>query len=271
MAVWRCGEKCARFKGSSPCKCTEEGAPKTLCIPPLCQNLNEGKWKNIYADIFKAGLYCHGCNHPKRAANITSIYSCFFLSSLQNCCGRACCRGWRWWGVFPSSAALSLQTMRAAVGGSAGLWCLMIGKLVACNGAAMCLIMQNRRVRVGREWHFRAPGRLMRGQLFVCIPRHLLPETRSQLPPLMKFDIVEMTGAMTALSQDRVKEEEEGGGGLRGGGHICYHTCALLLHCSKVRAWWKRWWFPSRQAIHHSGGDSAEARSQRNNDTRRFE
>lgn len=154
-------------------------------------------------------------------------------------------------GVFLSSAALSLQTMRAAVGGSAGLWCLMIGKLVACNGAAMCLIMQNRRVRVGREWNFRAPGRLMRGQLFVCIPRHLLPETRSQLPPLMKFDIVEMTGSMTAL--------------------ISYHTCALRLHCSKVRAWWKRWWFLSRQAIHHSGGDSAEARSQRNNDTRRFE
>lgn len=175
-------------------------------------------------------------------------------------------------GVFLSSAALSLQTMRAAVGGSAGLWCLMIGKLVACNGAAMCLIMQNRRVRVGREWNFRAPGRLMRGQLFVCIPRHLLPETRSQLPPLMKFDIVEMTGSMTALSQDRVKEEEEGGGGGGWGGClISYHTCALRLHCSKVRAWWKRWWFLSRQAIHHSGGDSAEARSQRNNDTRRFE
>lgn len=149
-----------------------------------------------------------------------------------------------------SSAALSLQTTRAAVGGSAGLWCLMIRKLVACNGAATHFIMQNRRVRVGHERqrkHFWAPGRLMRGQLFVCIPRHLLPETSSELPPLMKFDIVEMTGAMTALSQDRVKEEEEGGGRL-----ISYHTCALLLRCSKVRAWWKCWWFPSRQAIHHS-------------------
>lgn len=68
----------------------------------------------------------------------------------------------------------------------------------------------------------------MRGQLFVCIPRHLLPETLSELPSLMKFDIVEMTGAMTALSQDRVKEEA-------GGGVISYHTCALLLRCSKVR------------------------------------
>lgn len=67
----------------------------------------------------------------------------------------------------------------------------------------------------------------MRGQLFVCIPRHLLPETRSQLPALMKFDIVEMTGAMTALSQDRVKEEEEGGGGLRGegGAYMLPHLC----------------------------------------------
>lgn len=176
-------------------------------------------------------------------ANITSIYSCFWLSSLQNC-------GERWAGGMGilSCAALSLQMMRAAVGGSAGPWCLMIRKLVACNGAAMRFIMQNRRVRVGRERqrkHFWAPGRLMRGQLFVCIPRHLLPETLSELPSLMKFDIVEMTGAMTALSQDRVKEEA-------GGGVISYHTCALLLRCSKVRVWWKCWWFPSRQAIHHS-------------------
>lgn len=115
--------------------------------------------------------------------------------------------GWGGMGVL-SSAALSLQTMRAAVGGSTGLWCLMIWKLVARNGAATRLIMQNRQVRVGQERqrkHFWAPGRLMRGQLFVCVPRHLLSETSSELPPLMKFDIVEMTGAMTALSQDRVR------------------------------------------------------------------
>lgn len=177
-------------------------------------------------------------------ANITSIYSCFWLSSLQNCG-----EGWAGGMGVLSSAALSLQTMRAAVGGSTGLWCLMIRKLVACNGAATRLIMQNRQVRVGQERqrkHFWAPGRLMRGQLFVCVPRHLLPETSSELPPLMKFDIVEMTGAMTALSQDRVR------GGWGGGGLISYHTCALLLCCSKVRAWWKCWWFPSRQAIHHS-------------------
>lgn len=163
------------------------------------------------------------------------------MSSLQNCG-----EGWDGGMGVLSSAALSLQTMRAAVGGSAGLWCLMIWKLVARNGAATHLIMQNRRVRVGQEWqrkHFWASGRLMRGQLFVCIPRHLLPETWSELLPLMKFDIVEMTGAMTALSQDRV-------GGV--GGLISYHTCALLLHCSKVRLWWKCWWFPWRQAIHHS-------------------
>lgn len=46
----------------------------------------------------------------------------------------------------------------------------------------------------------------------VGIPSHLLPAVRGavrRIPPLMKSDILEMTGAMTALCQDTV----EGGGG----------------------------------------------------------
>lgn len=45
----------------------------------------------------------------------------------------------------------------------------------------------------------------------VGIPSHLLPAVRRavrRIPPLMKSDILEMTGAMTALCQDTV----EGGG-----------------------------------------------------------
>lgn len=107
----------------------------------------------------------------------------------------------------------------------------------------------------------------MRGQLFVCVPRHLLPETSSELPPLMKFDIVEMTGAMTALSQDRVRGVG-GGGGWRSYKlpHLC--TPALLLQGEGVM---------EVRVISEStgdtsfGGESAEAHSQRNNDTRRFE
>lgn len=95
----------------------------------------------------------------------------------------------------------------------------------------------------------------MRGQLFVCIPRHLLPETLSELPSLMKFDIVEMTGAMTALSQDRVKEEA--GGGCYKLPHLC--TPAPLLQGEGVM---------EVLVISESTGDtsfssdSAEARSQ---------
>lgn len=46
----------------------------------------------------------------------------------------------------------------------------------------------------------------------VGIPSHLLTAVRGavrRIPPLMKSDILEMTGAMTALCQDTV----EGGGG----------------------------------------------------------
>ncbi len=44
----------------------------------------------------------------------------------------------------------------------------------------------------------------------VSIPSHLLPAVQrgvQRIPPLMKLDILEMTGAMTALCQDTVEEE----------------------------------------------------------------
>lgn len=105
----------------------------------------------------------------------------------------------------------------------------------------------------------------MRGQLFVCIPRHLLPETWSELLPLMKFDIVEMTGAMTALSQDRV-----GGSGGSGGSYKLPHLCtpAPLLQGEAVMEVLVISVVTGDTSF---CGDSAEARSQRNNDTHRFE
>lgn len=44
----------------------------------------------------------------------------------------------------------------------------------------------------------------------VSIPSHLLPDVLQgvqRIPPLMKFDILVMTGAMTALCQDTVEGE----------------------------------------------------------------
>lgn len=80
----------------------------------------------------------------------------------------------------------------------------------------------------------------------------------------MKFDIVEMTGAMTALSQDRMKEEEEEGSYKLP--HLC--TPAPLLQGEGVM---EVLVISESTGDTSFGGDSAEARSQWNNDTCRFE
>lgn len=73
---------------------------------------------------------------------------------------------------------------------------------------------QSRVRAVGRESiseHSTGPRGDSERTVDVSIPSHLLPAVQrgvQRIPPLMKFDIVEMTGAMTALCQDTVEEEE---------------------------------------------------------------
>lgn len=95
-------------------------------------------------------------------------------------------------------------------------------------GAAERLIMQNRRVRAGREWQ-RKHFWMAHERTVVCLhPKTPAARGSSEPPPpLMKFDIVEMTGAMTALYQDSVCV----GGGCYKLAHLC--TAAPL---SKVSA-----------------------------------
>lgn len=70
-------------------------------------------------------------------------------------------------------------------------------------------VTQRAPLRVHRE---RARGGNSERTVDVRFPGHLLPAVQRgvrRIPPLMKSDIVEMTGAMTALCQDIV--EESGG------------------------------------------------------------
>lgn len=99
-----------------------------------------------------------------------------------------------------------------------------------------------------------------RGQLLFV--SHLLPALQGRVqrsPPLMKFDIVEMTGAMTAFCQDTV--EGEGNANAYKLPHLC--TPARLLQGEIVM---------EVLVISKSTGDtsfsseSAEVYSQQNND-----
>lgn len=118
----------------------------------------------------------------------------------------------------------------------------MIQKLVACNGVATVLLCKTGRSEAGRRWGggagcrvaekaFLSPRIRVEGDgertVVVSIPEPpaacsaAKSPANPHLPPpslqLMKFDIVEMTGAMTAFCQD---------GGKRGGGANAY----MLAH-----------------------------------------
>lgn len=109
----------------------------------------------------------------------------------------------------------------------------MIQKLVACNGVATVLLCKTGRSEAGRRWGWEGGGGQSgresisepldtgRGQLLLASRATccLLCGKESGEPPpslqQMKFDIVEMTGAMTALCQDG---GGKGAGGEGGGG-----------------------------------------------------
>ena len=101
----------------------------------------------------------------------------------------------------------------------------MLLKTVACNGVAALLLCKPGRSYQGESGSGsiseRSDGPWGDGErtVGVGIPSHLLPAVRGavrRIPLLMKSDILEMTGAMTALCQDTVEGGEGGGGG--GGG-----------------------------------------------------
>lgn len=87
---------------------------------------------------------------------------------------------------------------------------------MACNGVAAVLLCKtggSKQGESGRESiSERSDGPLGHSErtVDVSIPSHLLPAVRRgvrRIPPLMKSDILEMTGAMTALCQDTVERE----------------------------------------------------------------
>lgn len=113
-----------RSRCSSPSPWTEEAGSS---ISRLRLILNEGKWKNIQADVF------NGAVNVPAAANITSrSFLLLLVLKLPGCPPPpAACRRCGRLSAFDARRYKSQQHVM---------------------GAAERLIMQNRRVRAGREW-----------------------------------------------------------------------------------------------------------------------
>lgn len=171
---------------------------------------------------------------------------------------KGCSREKSWekgWCYFSLALRCVSRKSGPAVRSTAGLWCLMLLKTVACNGVAALLLCKPGRSNQGesgsgsifersdgpwggqqedsRRWHPKPPA--------ACCAR--------SSPANPSANEIWHTG------DDRCHDSTLPRYSGRGGGAwilISYHTCAPLLRCSKVSVWWKCWWFLRRQVMHHS-------------------